>query len=191
MLYEMRTWRDQLPSSLPPAVREIFEFELLYSYVYCLGSSCRNPEVSELGKILIFEYAMDYINRLSNVVADQTHNGFYTYHDALRCFFMGSQFIAVLSQGMDNLLHQQGTIPPYQNFPSRGPPPPPIPNYGRTDNVERSLACIDKVVRILGIYGERWEDSTQLRRTFEAHAKNVKMQLEGRLGRTQGLPLSI
>ena len=167
MCYEMRAWSENLPKHLPPATRELFDLELLYSYVYCLAPSFRFPSVSELGRTLIFEYSMSYIQKILPICKDPINTAFYTYHDALRVYFIGSQFIAVLSDNLDTLL--QGVIPFIAASPG-GPPPPPIPNMGRTDNISRSITCIEQIVEALKTYGERWDDSKALKSSFEAQS---------------------
>ena len=175
----MRSWAERLPTALTASMRELFELELLYSYVYCLAPSCRFPAVSELGKTLIFEYGMQYIAKLSRVNALPQTPAFYTYHDALRVYFIGSQFLAVLKDNVDNLL--QGIVP-YTTVSSHpnAAPPPPIP-VGRTDNVERSVTCIEGVERILGAFGERWDDARALGESFEMMSRDMLDGLRGRL----------
>ncbi|KFY22928.1 hypothetical protein V493_06222 [Pseudogymnoascus sp. VKM F-4281 (FW-2241)] len=174
MCYEMRTWSENLPKHLPTATRELFDLELLYSYVYCLAPSCRFPSVSELGKTLIFEYSMSYIQKLLPIAKDPINTAFYTYHDALRVYFIGSQFIAVLSDNLNALL--QGIIP-FINTISGGPPLPPIPNMGRTDNISRSIVCIEQIIEALRTYGERWDDSKALKSSFEAQSTGMLGEL--------------
>lgn len=176
--YEMRSWESKLPVSLPPPMRELFELELLYSYVYCLAPSCRFPAVSELGKTLIFEYSMQYIAKMSKVVAECKTPAFYTYHDALRVYFIGSQFLAVMKDNMASLL--QGIIPytAVSSLPNAAPPPP-IP-VGRTDNVERSVACIEGIERVLGAFGDRWDDAGALGGSFEMMSRDVTNELRRR-----------
>jgi hypothetical protein len=65
MCHEMRVWSESFPKTLSPTMRELFELELLYSYVYCLAPSCRVPAVSELGKTLIFEYSISLCKNYS------------------------------------------------------------------------------------------------------------------------------
>jgi hypothetical protein len=174
MCYEMRTWSENLPKHLPQATRELFDLELLYSYVYCLAPSCRFPSVSELGKTLIFEYCISYIQKLLPIAKDPINTAFYTYHDALRVYFIGSQFIAVLSDNLNALL--QGIIP-FVNTIQGGPPPPPIPNMGRADNISRSIICIEQIIEALKTYGERWDDSKALKSSFEAQSTGMLGEL--------------
>jgi hypothetical protein len=177
MCHEMRVWSESFPKTLSSAIRELFELELLYSYVYCLAPSCRVPAVSELGKTLIFEYSISYMQKIYPISKDPINTAFYTYHDALRVYFIGSQFLAVLSVSFDQLLN---AIVPYPASIAGGPPTPPIPNPGRTDNVDRSINCIDQIIQTLKTYGERWYDSKALQASFEAQAQDISGALHQR-----------
>ncbi len=174
---DMRQWSESFPESLSPAIKDLFELELLYSYVYCLAPSCRVPSVSELGKTLIFEYSLAYMEKMHPVSTDPVNTAFYTYHDALRVYFIGSQFTAVLSANLEQLLNP---AVPYTSVIAGAPSPPPIPNLGRTDNIDRSINCIDQIVAILKTYGERWYDSKALQASFEAQVKNLLAELRRR-----------
>jgi hypothetical protein len=174
MCQEMRSWSESFPPSLPPAIKELFEIELLYSYVYCLAPSCRVPEVSELGKTLIFEYSLAYMSKIFPVCRDPTNTAFYTYHDSLRVYFIGSQFLAVLSINLEQLL---SAIVPYAPTTAGAPLLPAIPNLGRTDNIDRSITCIEQIIDILKTYGERWDDSKALQATFQSKATRILGEL--------------
>lgn len=177
MCHEMRIWSESFPKSLPPVIRELFELELLYSYVYCLAPSGRVPTVSEVGKTLIFEYSISYMQKIFPICKDPINTTFYTYHDALRVYFIGSQFLAVLSDNFDLLLN---AVAPYTAPIVGGPSPPPIPNPGRTDNIDRSINCIDQIIETLKAYGERWYDSNALQSSFEAQAQAIVVELHHR-----------
>jgi hypothetical protein len=174
MCREMRVWSESFSESLSPAFREHFELELLYSYVYCLAPSCRVTAVSEIGKTLIFEYSISYMGKIHPIAQGPVNTAFYSYHDALRVYFIGSQFLAVLSANLDHLLNG---IVPYTAPLAGGPPPPPIPNIGRTDNLERSIRCIEQIIETLKIYGERWEDPKALQASFEGQAGGITAEL--------------
>lgn len=174
----MRAWSETFPTTLPAAIKDMFELELLYSYIYCLAPSCRIPAVSELGKTLIFEYSIEYAERIFAICKDPINTAFYTYHDALRVYFIGSQFMAVLSDSPGQLLN--GHIP--QASATVGDPPPlAIPNSGRSDNIERSITCINRILEILQTYGERWDDADALRGSSKMQAVPLLADLEQRL----------
>ncbi|KAI1077116.1 fungal-specific transcription factor domain-containing protein [Whalleya microplaca] len=168
MCQDMREWAEALPNTLPVGMRELFDLELRYSYVYCIAPSARAPHITDYGRLLIFEHAIAYLDRIFEVSHSGTNTAFYTYHDALRVFFMASQFIAVIRDAEDMLLAGVTVAPPPVNFDKAPPPPlPPRPGGPGTDNLERSLSCLEKTKRTLAKYGEKWEDSVSLRQSFE------------------------
>lgn len=177
MCHDMRSWAETFPKSLPAGIRGLFDLELLYSYVYCLAPSCRVPAVSDLGKTLIYEYSMQYVDMIFPISKDPVNTGFYTYHDALRVFFIGSQFLAVIRDNADRIL---SGVRPYSPTTQGGPPPPPIPNIGRHDNLERSIRCIEQILDVLEIYGDRWSDSRALQSNFRIQAEPVLHDLHNR-----------
>lgn len=185
MCHDMREWFDSLPDTLPGAFRDLFELELLYSYVYCLAPSCRVLTVSAYGKTLIFEYSITYMQKMYQITKDPQNKAFYTYHDALRVYFVGSQFNAVLTESQDQLLNR--IIPFEQLIPGSPPPPPLPPSSGGANNIDRSITCIVQIKEILRTYGERWDDSNALLSSFESQAQPVLSSLYHRKNPFDGL----
>jgi hypothetical protein len=167
MCHDMREWEEKLPDSLPIGIRELFDLELRYSYVYCIAPSARAPHMTAYGRVLIFEHAIAYLNRIYEVAHASMNTSFYTYHDALRVYFMGSQFVAVLRDDGDALI-SGANVPVPLALPGQ-PPPPPLPKRldGSDDNLERSLRSLERVGLTLKKYGERWEDALALLQSFE------------------------
>jgi len=174
---DMREWSESFPDSLPLAFKDIFDLELLYSYVYCLAPSCRVQSVSDYGKILIFEYSIAYMQKIFPISRDPVNVAFYTYHDALRVYFVGSQFLAVLSENPDQLLN---SITPYPPIMANCPPPPPLPTKTGLNNIDRSTTCITHIKETLKTFGHRWEDSQALLSSFEMQAAPLLLSLHQR-----------
>ncbi|TAQ83039.1 hypothetical protein B7494_g8637 [Chlorociboria aeruginascens] len=174
---EMRQWSESLPDTLPLAFKDFFDLELLYSYVYCLAPSCRVPNVSDYGKTLIFEYSIAYMQKISHFARDHINTAFYTYHDALRVYFIGGQFTAVLSKNQDQLING---ILPYAPAAAGSPQPPPLPSHSGADNIDRSLNCITHISETLRIFGQRWNDSKALQSSFEAQSEPLIAALHQR-----------
>ncbi|KAI1770289.1 fungal-specific transcription factor domain-containing protein [Hypoxylon cercidicola] len=186
MCQDMREWAEALPTSLPVGMRELFDLELRYSYVYCIAPSARAPHMTDYGRLLIFEHAIAYLDRVFEI----SHGGgggnakttaFYSYHDALRVFFMASQFVAVLRDASDLLL--AGVTPPIPMVElGRAPPPPlpPRPGGPAADNLERSLGCLERTTRTLAKYGERWDTCVALKQSFEMISQELVDRLRVR-----------
>jgi len=182
MCQRMREWSEALPSGLSGDLREMLDLELRYSYVYCIAPSARTPNITAYDRILIFEHAIAYIGRLYDIAHSDTSKTFYTYHDALRVYFMGSQFFAVLRDAADVLLTGSNVAIPL-SLPDE-PPAPPLPEgFGRPvggDSLDRSLDTLEKVSLTLKKYGERWEYGLQLMGSFEMMSARVMSDLKAR-----------
>ncbi|KAK0621667.1 fungal-specific transcription factor domain-containing protein [Bombardia bombarda] len=179
MCFDMREWSEGLPNGLPINIREIFDLELRYSYVYCIAPSTRAPHLTAYGRLLIFEHAIAYLDRVHDVATADVNTAFYTYHDALRVYFMGSQFVAVLRDTGNTLLAGL-SVPMPHPLPGRAPPPPLPERFDNADNLERSLRTLDLVHLTLKKYGERWDDALALMRTFEMISADVRHDLDAR-----------
>ncbi|TVY85356.1 Positive regulator of purine utilization [Lachnellula suecica] len=165
---EMREWSESFPDNLPLSFKDFFDLELLYSYIYCLAPSCRIQAVSLYAKTLIFEYSIAYMQKIFPISKDPVNKAFYTYHDALRVYFVGSQFIAVLLSDQDQLL---SGILPFAPIAPGTPPPPPLPVNAGVDSVERSIRCMSHIQETLKTFGHRWEDSKALLSSYEAQVE--------------------
>lgn len=170
MCQDMREWSESFPDTLPLIFKDFFDLELLYSYVYCIAPSCRVQSVPDYGKTLIFEYSISYMQKILPISKDPVNKAFYTYHDALRVYFIGSQFLAVLTENLDQLLN--GIIP-YVPFVSGSPPPPPLPASTGINNVDRSINCIAQIKDALRTFGRRWDDAQALLSSFESQAGSL------------------
>jgi hypothetical protein len=186
MCHDMREWNDHLPKSLAPVMRELFDLELRYSYVYCIGA--RAQLLTDYGRLLIFEHAIAYLDAMHAIAHNPSNASFYTYHDALKVYFMASQLVAVLRDAEDLLLSGQPVPMPLappagHHHPGAIFAPPPVPprrtRPGET-NLTRSLCCLEGVPQILTRWGERWVDALQLGESFELVFGEVMERLRAR-----------
>ncbi|KAK3361124.1 fungal-specific transcription factor domain-containing protein [Lasiosphaeria ovina] len=192
MCLEMREWSEALPDSLPVGIREMFDLELRYSYVYCIAPSARAPHITPYGRVLIFEHAIAYIDRIFEVANAQTNTAFYTYHDALRVYFMGSQFVAVIRDAADTLL-SSSSVPRPLPVPGKAPPPHLPERFDRAtsgDNLDRSLRTLERVILTLKKYGERWGYAQALMSSFEMMSAEVTENLRSRRSLKEGATMS-
>ncbi len=178
--HDMREWAETLPETLPIGIRELFDLELKYSYIYCIAPSGRAPHMTAYGRMLIFEYAISYIDRIFELAYGTVNPAFYSYHDALRVFFIGSQFIAVLRDATDALLAR--TSVPVPLSPPGKAPPPPMPPRSSGDNLDRSIQCLERVSGTLQKYGERWDNASELATSFEIISREVMDMLNAKAG---------
>lgn len=184
---DMREWDESLPETLPIGIRELFNLELKYSYVYCLAPSARAPVMTAYGRVLIFEYAIAYLDHVYGIATHGSADpnpSFYTYHDALRVFFMGSQFMAVLRDAGDAIL-AGASVPVPLSLPGKAPPPPLPTRTSNEDNLTRSIRCLERVKLTLQKYGERWLDAQSLLQSFDTLSEGLIKDLKAK--QQQGL----
>ncbi|KAK3985999.1 fungal-specific transcription factor domain-containing protein [Cladorrhinum sp. PSN332] len=164
----MREWNEMLPAALPTSLREMFDLEVRYSYVYCIAPSTGAPHLTVYQRLLIFEHVIGYIDRIFEVANASSNAAFYTYHDVLKVYFMGSQFVAVLRDAADSLLNGVPIQMPLST-PGKAPPPPIPQRFGAAavDNLDRSILCLEKTSATLKRYGERWQNALTLLENFE------------------------
>jgi hypothetical protein len=172
----MQRWAKSIPDSIPISIQTLFKLEFFYSSVYCLTPSCRVPVISDIGRALIFEYSIAYVQKI-HPISKELNSAFYTYHDALRVYFIGSQFISVLTENCDQLLNGQLL---HTTMDLSGPSHPSIPNTSRSDNIDRCIACIGQIIDTLHTYGERWVDSKALKTSFIMQSKSILNELHRR-----------
>ncbi|CAK7562483.1 MAG: hypothetical protein SEPTF4163_000330 [Sporothrix epigloea] len=212
MCADMREWYDALPATVPERIREMFELELQYSYVYCIAPSERAPLMTAYGRMLIFEHVIAYVDRIMALARGGLNPMWHTYQDSLRLFFMGSQFVAVLrdTSTADAILAGGGSIPVPLTTPGEAPPPPmPLRGFGSPPpsmlnnasssgssssnnnnphelglfstsfspvngtNVDRAIACLERVGWTLSSHGARWQYAEQLATGFKATSRPV------------------
>lgn len=198
MCQEMKEWAETLPSSLPVGMRALFDLEVRYSFVYCIAPSARAPHMTDYGRLLIFEHAIAYLDRIYEISHSGLNTAFYSYHDALRVFFMASQFIAVLRDAEDILLSGVPIQPPPVEYGKTMPLPlPNRPAGPLVDNLERSIGCLERTALTLAKYGERWDDSVTLRKTYEMISSDllnrlrVRRELKQRASPPQPIPATV
>ncbi|EHK48165.1 hypothetical protein TRIATDRAFT_46834 [Trichoderma atroviride IMI 206040] len=189
---DMREWGESLPSSLPAGIRQMFEQELRYSYVYCIAPSARAPQITDYHRILIFEHSLAYLLAMQEIASAGLNGAFYNYHDALKVYFMANQFLAVLTDSEDMLLSGAQMQIPISR--PGAPPAPPIPRpqlrNGRPveDNISRSIRCLESIPQTLEVYGRRWEDSAMLKQSLERTLADTMGRLRERK-KVQGIKM--
>lgn len=179
MCQDMREWDESLPETLPIGIRELFDLELKYSYVYCLAPSARAPVMTAWGRLLIFEYAISYLDHVYGLAhgGPEPNPAFYTYHDSLRVYFMGSQFMAVLRDAGDSIL-AGASVPVPIAQPGKAPPPPLPARTSNEDNLTRSIRCLEGVKLTLKKYGDRWTNAESLATNFDRISEELIASLK-------------
>jgi hypothetical protein len=108
-LKDIQAWEATIPEKMSKSVALLFRLESLYSQIFALAPSCRNPKISEVSRTVIFEYAIQYANKLYPLTRDNNWYVHFTVVEVHRTNFIARQFINVLSTNLDELL--SGAVP--------------------------------------------------------------------------------
>ncbi|KAK3955161.1 fungal-specific transcription factor domain-containing protein [Pseudoneurospora amorphoporcata] len=186
MCHDMHAWLSTLPVSLNASMRQMLELEMYYSHVFCISPGIRSPRLSTYGELLIFEYAISYINGLCGLADAPINTALYTFHDVLRLFFVGTQFAAILrSEAADILLFSPHTIS-HSASQQGGVAPLPLPRKRMSDtntplpNIDRAITALGQIGKLLEWYGARWEDALSLGETFQMYSQDLMETLRGK-----------
>ena len=175
--HEMRRWFEDLPDSITPSVRTKFELEVLYSFIFVLSPSLKVPNIPALGQSLVFEYSIEYTEKMQTVLRDMDSSAIYTFHDILRVYFVGRHFRDVLWQHLERLLNGRLYETPY--VPPALLAPLSSPNDNQQNNTTRAIRCINGVVDILDIFGQK-SGYMALRDKFSADTRPLLDELHAR-----------
>ncbi|KAI1000289.1 hypothetical protein K3495_g7905 [Podosphaera aphanis] len=173
---DMQSWANSCQKNLPDPFRELFDLELFYSYVYLFTPPSNLKATSACEKKFIFEYSIKYIQKISSSLVDPAYGVLYNYHDALRVFFVGSQFLSILAENQDHFLNFFSLSPSLEEFL------PPLSSNLQTDNIDRISMFITQIKEILTIFGCRWEDAKVLLSSLEPQLEKINKTLNIRKG---------
>ncbi|KZF26430.1 putative C6 transcription factor [Xylona heveae TC161] len=157
---ELKHWFELVPPAAPRHIKRYFEVELLFSYIYFVALSARIPKLPEKENTFLFENCIEYAARMCPTVEDETQYFLYTFHDALRAYAIGRQFLHLLWQTRDQLLDTRSAdlCSPYFTHPR-------LTYFSRTHSVTRAIMCIEQIRQILTLFGVRF-DYLALRDSF-------------------------
>jgi Fungal specific transcription factor domain/Fungal Zn(2)-Cys(6) binuclear cluster domain len=164
-LKEIQSWESSIPDTISKNPAFLFRLESLYSQISALAPSCRNPTIDEISRILIFEFAIQYANKLYPITGDNNWHVHFTAIDVHRTSYIGRQFLSVMSTGLDELL--SGATP--RDSPestvevdgsSEESPSPPTLSVSRPtsglENSTRAIRCIHHITGILAYSANRF-----------------------------------
>jgi hypothetical protein len=198
---EMSDWFNKLSAHTLPAIRDFFELELLYSYVYILSPNVRCPQISDHAGRLIFEHCSAYAEKLLFITSTPSEmKNPLSFYDALRVYMTARHFVDVLSQNMETLL-RPNTMSPTASYnissldaevdplaaaapsPATAPPipmpPSDTPDGLPRDQTSRAIDTINSFVSILAYFGSRFGTvgSISWRDRFQQESQTLYNQL--------------
>ncbi|KAI5805925.1 fungal-specific transcription factor domain-containing protein [Geopyxis carbonaria] len=159
---KLARWREQIPETISQFTRDWLLLEWHYLNVYVAAPSPKIPRISAEAMTQIFGHCASYAIAFRAILNDSGNSRFvYTYHDALRTYFVGSNLL-------HTLYHAEGTL---------------LPPTAQEKDLERASESIHAIVFVLSNMIIRWPDSEALRDKFHSEANYILAKLKRRLDR--------
>ncbi|KAI9841802.1 MAG: hypothetical protein M1838_003411, partial [Thelocarpon superellum] len=162
---EMQSWLETTPACTPAWIRTTFELELAYSQVYVRAPSRRIQDVEQRVNLSTFEYCTSFCQRMRLALQSNASVRFYCApHEALRVYFMGHRFLDITWNDRDGVL---GADPSDAGSASSLRSLSPELTVPGVDHRARSVACVNHVFSVLGVFGARWNRSAEFQKVFK------------------------
>ena len=118
----MHRFSRELPGHIKDPIKKLLRCDALYSSILVLSPSDLDEDISDYGKFLIFEYAIEYADLMSAVSSDAEHFTFYTSLDMLRASFIVKRFLVLLRDDFALFFGSSISTPPLHATASSGAP---------------------------------------------------------------------
>jgi hypothetical protein len=156
----LEQWRASIPQTMTSSTRDWLLLEWHYLHIYVAAPSPKIPRLSEASTVQIYNHCVSYSIVFRDILCDSQKTLFvYTYHDALRTYFVGSSLLHALYTSEHTLLP---------------------PSTGEND-LTRTAEAINAVIFILTSMIVRWPDSAALRDKYRSEAAFVLGRIQQRL----------
>lgn len=156
---KLAAWRDNIPPTLTPHTRDWLLLEWHYLNIYIAAPSPKTPHPTPQAMQQIYTHCTAYPIAFRSILKDQTSRFVYTYHDALRTYFVGSNLLHALYHAEDTLL----------------------PAHTPVKELENAADAIRAIVFVLSSMIIRWPEAEALRDKFRGGAGYVLERLRGRV----------
>ena len=149
---DMHKLSSELPGQIKVPIKKLLRCEALYSSILILSPPDLENDITDYGKFLIFEYAIEYANLMSSVGNDAEEFAFFTSLDMLRASFIVKRLLALFIS--DFALFFDGSVsrPPLQVQTASGAPTIQRRTVG--EMLSQALNCLtlcDNILQYLGL----------------------------------------
>ena len=167
---------SELPNQIKTPIKKPLRCEALYSSILILSPPDLDDDLTDYGKFLIFEFAVEYADLMSSVGSDADNFAFYTSHDMLRTSFVVKRLLALLQRDFALFFGSSISRPPPQAPTSSGAPVLPHRTVG--EMLSRAYNCLNLCDKTLEYLGLRFGYSDPLKE-FRVQSSDVRQLLKG------------
>lgn len=171
----MHIFCSELPDQIKDPIKKLLRCETLYSSILILSPPDLDDDVTDYGKFLILEYAIEYADLMSSVGSDAEQFAFYTSHDMLRASFVVKRLLALLLSDFALFFGSSALRPPPQALTSSGAPV--LQHWTVGEMLSRTYKCLNLWDKVLEYLGLRFGYTDPLKE-FRVQSSDVRRLLE-------------
>lgn len=159
----LKEWLDTMPESISQSTKDWLYLEWYYLNVYAAAPCPKIPRPSDKAMAQIFNNCVNYALRFRSILQDSNARFVYTYHDALRTYFIGNNFLHAVWHNEDAVIDES--------------------------NIESAIDAIKAITFVLSSMIVRWQEVETLRDRFREESKRLQQKLDYLLA-PSALPIS-
>ena len=144
---DMHRFSSELPDQIEDPIKKLLHCEALYSSILILSPPDLDDDMTDYGKFLIFEYAVQYADLMSSIGSEVEEFAFYSSLDMLRASFIVKRFLALLLSDFSLFFGSSISIPPL-HIPTSSRTPL-IPRRTIGEMLSRAHDCLNLCDRTL------------------------------------------
>lgn len=151
----LKEWLDTMPESINKSTKDWLYLEWYYLNVYAAAPCPKIPRPSDEAMVQIFNNCVNYALRFRGILQDSNARFVYTYHDALRTYFVGNNFLRALWHSEDAIISES--------------------------SIESAISAIKAIIFVLTSMIVRWQEVEPLRDRFREESSYMSKRLQQKL----------
>ncbi len=172
---DMHGFSNELPDQIGTPIKKLLRCEALYSSILILSPPDLDDDITNYGKFLIFEYAIEYADLMSSVGSDAEPFAFYTSLDMLRASFIVKRLLALLLSDFSLFFGSNISRSPLHASTSSGAPVIQRRTIG--EMLSRAHHCLNLCDKTLEYLGLRFGYTDPLQE-FRVKSSDVRQRLQ-------------
>lgn len=154
----LKEWLETMPESINKSTKDWLYLEWYYLNVYAAAPCPKIPRPNDEAVVQIFNNCVSYALRFRGILQDSNARFVYTYHDALRTYFIGNNFLHALWHSEDSIIPES--------------------------SIESAINAIKAIIFVLTSMIVRWQEVEPLRNRFQEESSYMSKRLQQKLDLT-------
>jgi len=150
----LKEWLDKIPETINSSTRDWLYLEWCYLNVYTAAPCPKIPRPCDEAVAQVFQNCVSYALVFRNILQNSNVSFVYTYHDALRTYFIGNNFLHAFWRSEDAVI--------------------------AGSNVTSAIDAVKAIIFVLTSMIVRWQEVEVLRDKFRVESGYMLRNLEAR-----------